>query len=48
MLRRKLWAKTDQQSLEDLEKESEEKLMKDLEEDGKEFFSDAKVRRKKK
>jgi hypothetical protein len=46
MLRRKLWAKTDQQSLEDLEKESEEKLMKDLEEDGKEFFSDAKVRRK--
>ncbi len=42
ILRRKLWDKTDQESLEKLEKLSEEDLMKQLEEEGAEFFSEAK------
>ena len=37
-LRRKLWDKDDQAKLEELEKKSEEDLMKELEEEGGEFF----------
>jgi hypothetical protein len=41
ILRRKLWDKTDQEKLEQLEQYDDDKLMKELEKEGSDFFSEA-------